>query len=196
MNQEFKQNFYETLTNIALCSHSDIKSVLIISDNIDSIEIEVKKHTDIKIIDKTDPKDALSFIQNADQNSYDIVICNTLEIGDYTLYIAHLNRILKDRGTLLLEAMDIDFNFNEYEKVLKECNIFRFALPFNVKNLNEKECKNSYVFASKQFHPTADLIVQKIDMLIDLKEYNDDLHRACFAIGVKNFKKLLGAMKI
>ncbi|WP_307983834.1 spermidine synthase [uncultured Helicobacter sp.] len=52
-----------------------------------------------------------------------------------------------------------------------------------------------YVFASKQTHPLADMWLQKVDMLSDLRYYNADIHQAAFSMPTHIAKSLQGIIK-
>lgn len=49
--------------------------------------------------------------------------------------------------------------------------------------------------ASKEYHPTADVILQRADMIDGLSYYNCDVHVASFAMGNYIRKEYLGIIK-
>jgi len=51
------------------------------------------------------------------------------------------------------------------------------------------------LLASKEYHPTADLILQRSDMLDNLEYYNCDVHIGAFAMGNNIRKTYLGVIK-
>ena len=55
--------------------------------------------------------------------------------------------------------------------------------------------QDCYVFASKLYHPTADIQLQKADMLEDLLYYHANLHLSAFVLPKVVKSALLGVAK-
>jgi len=62
-------------------------------------------------------------------------------------------------------------------------------MPYNLGN------GATALLASKAYHPTADLILHRADMLDNLSYYNCDIHPAAFAMGNYIRKEYLGSIK-
>jgi spermidine synthase len=62
-------------------------------------------------------------------------------------------------------------------------------MPYNLGN-----CSTA-LLASKEYHPTADIILQRADMLDSLDYYNCDVHVGSFAMGNYIRKEYLGIIK-
>ena len=211
--------YFETMANIALCVKPEVKSVLIIGGGNGGIANEVLRHKEVENIDIVEIdelilsiskkhfsfakslksanlfiQDGFSFSQEAKDKTYDIVLIDVPELKEKKsnkAFFGHISRILKDDGIMLTRSFDMDFELEKYkDKILQIKDFFRFVLPANSKDLIAHYKKTSLIFASKKYHPLADLIVQKIDMLEGLNFYDDEVHKASFAIGKDLFKKL------
>jgi spermidine synthase len=65
----------------------------------------------------------------------------------------------------------------------------KIIMPFNLGN------GETALLASKAYHPTADIILHRADMLDGLQYYNCDVHPAAFAMGNNVRKAYLGVIK-
>jgi len=218
-------SYFETITHIGLCTKADVKDVLIIGGGNGGIANEVLKHKEVKSIDIVEIDELIpaiskkhfefskalekasifiqngyDFIQEKEKNSYDIIIIDTptLKEKDFDeAFFAQISKILTKDGIMILRSFDYDFEFLQYEQRMKQIrNYFRFVLPAYSKDLLSISGKTSLIYASKKHHPLANLLVQKIDMTEGLEFYNDEIHRASFAISNDLFKRLLRTMKI
>jgi spermidine synthase len=76
-------------------------------------------------------------------------------------------------------------------KVLMQAmaNYFKIIMPYKLGN------DQSAILASKEYHPTADIILQRADMLDNLNYYNCDIHIASFVMPNYIRKEYLGIIK-
>ncbi|BCD46725.1 spermine/spermidine synthase domain-containing protein [Helicobacter suis] len=112
-----------------------------------------------------------------------------LEVKKYDLIIslsplnAHqidgLQRMLSMQGILICASYHPLLKQQNFKNALEAlAPFFAVIMPF----FNPYSLTPAYfLFASKHFHPEADMILQKIDMLEDLRHYNAMLHQAAFA---------------
>lgn len=173
----------EMMVHVPLCTNKNPKNVLIISNNAELLSNEMNKHHDVdsKVIGCT-----MDELREESDMTYDVVISEMY--GD-SVVLAHINRILKADGQLVLNNKpldDVDSN-----KVLMGdlAHYFKIIMPYNLGN------DNSAILASKEYHPTADIILQRADMLDDLQYYNCDIHIAAFAMPNYIRKEYLGIIK-
>ena len=54
---------------------------------------------------------------------------------------------------------------------------------------------NTSILASKKYHPTADLVLQRADLLDDLQYYSSEIHKAVFVFPAAEHKALTGIAK-
>jgi spermidine synthase len=160
----------EMMVHVPVCTNKAPENVLIVSDNAELLSNEMAKHSEVasKTISCT-----LDALRNEDDNSADVVIC---EMDTDAAVIAHISRVLKEDGQLSLMHNSLD-NTQE-NKILMGvlANYFKIIMPYNLGD------GRTAILASKEYHPTADLILQRSDMLDGLKYYNCDIHVASFAM--------------
>jgi spermidine synthase len=175
--------YNEMMVHVPLCTSKDPQKVLILSDDASAFEAEVAKHDNIASEVLGANLDAL---RKAEDKGYDVVIS---EIDADAAVLAHLNRVLKEDGLLVTthpSLDDVDANTTMMQILGKYTKVI---MPYN---LGDGE---TALLASKEYHPTADIILQRSDMLDGLEFYNCDVHPAAFAMGNNIRKAYLGVIK-
>jgi len=179
--KEFIYN--EMMVHVPLCTHKEPKKILIISDDATSLENEVKKHTNIN---STAISCSLDEVSKLDDNSYDVVIS---EMDGDALFVSQVNRVITEDGVLVIKHPDLD-EVEENKTLIKMLgNYFKIIMPYSIGN------GSTALLCSKTYHPTADVILQRTDMLDGLEYYNCDIHPAAFAMGNNVRKTYLGIIK-
>ena len=175
--------YSEMMVHVPLCTSKNPQNVLVVSDDAESLTAEIAKHSDI---DSTVVTATLDSLRNAEDNSADIVIC---EMASDAAVLGHISRILKDDGQLSIVHPSLD-NVQE-NKIMMQilANYFKIIMPYNLGN------GTTALLASKEYHPTADLILQRSDMLDNLNYYNCNIHIASFAMPNYIRKEYLGITK-
>jgi spermidine synthase len=179
--KEFIYN--EMMVHIPLCTHKEPKKILIISEDPSKLENEIKKHTGIE---SNSVNCSLDSVSKLEDSSYDVIIS---EMEGDALFISQLNRVLNDDGVLVSAHPNLDEV--EQNKALMQTlgNYFKIIMPYNIGN------GSTALLCSKSYHPTADIILQRADMLDGLEYYNCDVHPASFAMGNNVRKTYLGIIK-
>ncbi|MBU0720704.1 spermidine synthase [bacterium] len=173
----------EMMVHVALCTNKNPENVLIISDNADLLINEMNKHMDIgaNVIACT-----LDALRDAADASYDVVIN---EMNSDAAVIAHISRVLKADGLVVSVHPSLE-KIDENKQIMQILgNYFKVIMPYNLGN------GETALLASKEYHPTADLILQRSDMLDGLEYYNCDIHPAAFAMPNYIRKEYLGIIK-
>jgi spermidine synthase len=170
----------EMMVHVALCTNKEPKNVLVISDHAQSLEEEIKKH------DQIDYKSVSGDLKELEQDFFDVIICEK----DFDIAaLEQVNRILKNDGQIVMTHPSLD-NVEENKKLMQLLGYsFKIIMPFNLGT------GNTALLASKEYHPTADIILQRADMLDDLNYYNCDVHLAAFAMPNYIRKEYLGIIK-
>jgi len=173
----------EMMVHVPVCTNKLPENVLIISDNAKLLSNEMTKHADIssKVISCT-----LDALRDEADNSADVVIC---EMKADAAVVAHISRILKEDGLLSITHDSLDET--QSNKVLMQVlgKYFKIIMPYNLGN------GSTALLASKEYHPTADVILQRTDMIDGLSYYNCDIHIAAFAMPNYIRKEYLGIIK-
>jgi len=175
--------YNEMMVHVPLCTSKDPKKVLIVSNNASDFVAEVNKHTEI-ISDVVEA--SLDALRGLKDTEYDVVIS---ELNADAAGYAHLNRVMKTDALLVTTIPSLD-EVQENKKIMEILGKYaKIVMPFHV-----GEGKIA-LLASKEYHPTADIILQRSDMLDNLGYYNCDVHPASFAMGNYIRKEYLGIIK-
>ena len=171
------------MVHTPLCTHKDPKNILIVSDRVKKFEDEIAKHSGMESDAAPCSLEALSKLDDA---KYDVVIS---EIGVDPLVVSQINRILKDDGIIVTSIASLDETEEAKGGILTLGQYAKIVMPFHLGN------GEVALLASKAYHPTADLILQRSDMLDGLEYYNCDVHIGAFAMGNYIRKNYLGVIK-
>ena len=175
--------FAEMMVNIPLCTHIEAKKVLILGTVCESIKNETLRHKKESSFEFGD----LSLIDSKQDKDIDIVILTDIKIDFQT--VSDIFRILKSDGILTFNSSfyskDIEALKNDLELVGK---LFWIAMPFNFGHTTS-------ILASKKYHPTADLNLNRAEFLEDMDYYSAEIHAASFVFPAKVHKELTGIAK-
>lgn len=175
--------YNEMMVHVPVCTSKDPQNVLIISDNSENLENEMKKHNAIAF------KSVACGIESlrAERDScYDVVIC---ESATDAAVLAHISRVLKEDGLVSMTHASLD-NVDENKLNMQILGkYFKVIMPYNLGN------GDTALLSSKEYHPTADINLHRVDMLDNLDYYNCDIHPAAFAMGNHIRKEYLGIIK-
>ncbi len=173
----------EMIVHVPLCTHKEPNNILILSNDATKIEQEISRYRDIAI---TNIAPLLEFLQVIDNSSFDVVISENEYHDDF---IAHISRTLKDDGIFVSTHHSLDEIDENKELMISLAKYFKIIMPYHL------EDGETLLLASKEYHPTADIILQRADMLDNLEYYNSDIHIASFAMGNYIKKRYLSFIK-
>ncbi len=181
-----RENTYaELMVHVPVCTHKEPQNILVISDNASAMIDEIAKYNAIDAKAIGEDVDALRELEN---ESFDIVIS---EAAIDTVMTAHINRVLKADGLAAFAPFDLE-NRDQSSAKLKELGkYFKIAMPYSLLATTA----NTAVLASKEYHPTADINLQRADLTDGFTVYNSDLHVGIFAMPTYIKKAYLGIIK-
>ncbi|RDU59188.1 spermidine synthase [Helicobacter marmotae] len=113
-----------------------------------------------------------------DIKKYDVIIADTLL---HKHQIDGLSRMLNAQGILIARSHHPLLMEKEFlDNIAQYRDFFKIIMPFypQFSIMSNK----SYIFASKSFHPCADMLLQKIDLLPPLQYYNAHIHEGAFVL--------------
>ncbi len=169
----------EMMTHIPLCSHNNIKKVLIVGEISEEFEIEIDKHKIEEVVYTNE--------LNID-DTFDIILYNKQVKSQEELIL--LDRLLEpSKGILCTQSIGVRKDIESFKENLKLiANRFWITMPFSFGH-------TTLIFASKKFHPQANIVLQVSDMLEDCNYYNTELHNAAFVFPTYITKALTGIAK-
>ncbi len=174
------------MVHVPLCTVKKPENVLIVSDDAAALEAEVARHD--AIASKTvSASDVTAVLREEADASVEVVIIDALCSDAAAL--AHVNRVLNGEGLVVLKHADLQDETANKQLMEVLGNYFKIIMPFNLGN------GETALLASKSYHPTADIILHRTDMLDGQKYYNCDVHPAAFAMGNDIRKAYLGTIR-
>ncbi len=179
--KEFIYN--EMMVHVGVCTNKNPENVLIISENAAGFVHEMQKYEDIScdVISAN-----INLLRDAKDAAYDVVIS---EMDADAAVLAHYNRVLKEDGLLVTSIPSLD-ETQANKQIMEVLGKYtKVIMPFHVGG------DKLSLLASKEYHPTADVILQRTDMLDGLAYYNCDVHVGSFAMGNHIRKEYLGIIK-
>lgn len=175
--------FNEMMVHVPLCTHKEASNVLIIGTVDEDMKAQAAKHSKTSNIEFGDA----SFLTSKNEKNIDVIILTDVKIDE--LLLANIERILKDDGLIAFASKafskDEEQLFDDLKLVGSK---FWIAMPFRFGH-------NTSIIASKKYHPTADLNLQRADLLDDLDYYSAEIHNASFVFPAHEFRALTGIAK-
>ena len=173
----------EMMVHVPVCTSKVPQNVVIISNEADLLSEQMQKHTDIssKVL-----KCSLDALRSEADKSADVVIC---EMDADAAVVGHIARILKEDGQLCIKHSPLDEIKSNTILMQVLGKYFKIIMPYNLGN------GSTALLASKEYHPTADIILQRADMIDGLEYYNCDIHIAAFAMPNYIRKEYLGIIR-
>ena len=175
--------FNEMMVHIPLCTHYEASNVLIIGTCDDELKEQTLKHSKTSNFEFGD----VSSLTSKNEKNIDVIIFTDVKLDE--LLLANIQRVLKDDGLICLptKAYSKDVNQLKSDLILVGSK-FWIAMPFRFGH-------NTSIIASKKFHPTADLNLQRADLLDGLNYYSAEMHQASFVFPAYEHKDLTGIAK-
>jgi spermidine synthase len=167
----------EMMIHIAMNTHHNGQSVLVVGLKDDNFEKEIAKY---------DAKVTYSDILNIDEK-FDVIIYNNDDLSD--LALASIQKALEPKEGVMV-CVSERFKVNSDKLISDLTNIgknFWICMPFRFGH-------TMAILSSKKFHPQADIILDRSDF-IDGQYYNTQLHNACFVHPSYVTKALTGIAK-
>lgn len=173
--------FNEMMTHVPLCTHKEPENILVVGSVDEEFKKEVAKHKVTVEYGDT------SIITSKNEKNIDVIIFTDVKLDE--LLLANIQRVLKDDGLICLptKAYSKDVNQLKSDLILVGSK-FWIAMPFRFGH-------NTSIIASKKFHPTADLNLQRADLLDGLNYYSAEMHQASFVFPAYEHKDLTGIAK-
>ena len=175
--------FNEMMVHLPLCTHKEATKVLIVGSNNEDMKAQAAKHNKVSDIEFGDT----SIITSKSEKNIDVIILTDVKIDE--LLLANISLILKEDGLIAFPSKafsrDEDQLFADLKLVGSK---FWIAVPF-------KFGHTTSILASRRYHPTADLNLQRADLLDDLNYYSAEIHNASFVFPAAEHRALTGIAK-
>jgi spermidine synthase len=176
----------EMMVHVALCTHKLPTSVLLVSDHQSLLMGELSRYRDSAVV-TAEATNLLESFRNAQDKSADVILLDGTT--DDSAVIAHINRILKEDGLVVLQHPSLDDVAANTTLMQILGNYFKIIMPYYAGD------GSTLLICSKEYHPTADIILQRSDLLEGHQFYNCDVHVGVFAMPQYIRKNYLGIIR-
>ena len=175
--------FNEMMVHLPLCTHKEASNVLIIGSNNEDMKAQAAKHSKVSNIEFGD----LSLLTSKNEKNIDVVVLTDVKLDE--LLLADIDKILKEDGLITFASKAFSRDEDKLFADLKLAGTkFCITMPF-------KFGHNTSILASKKYHPTADINLQRADLLDGLNYYSAEIHKASFVFPAAEHKALTGIAK-
>ena len=169
----------EMMVHVPLCSHKDIKKILVVGDVSSDFKAELDKH---------ECKDVTFSDELNVEGQFDIILYN--KDVPTQLEMAAVERCIEPKkGIFVTKASfihkDIEVSKQEIATIGKN---FWICVPYSFGH-------NTLIFASKKYHPQAEIVLQVSDLLEDCNYYSTEMQNATFVHPTYITKAITGIAK-
>lgn len=176
----------EMMVHIAMCTHKLPTSVLLASDNRALLIGELDRYRESAVV-SVDGINLLESFRNVEDKTADVLLLDSTT--DDSAVIAHINRILKEDGLVVMQHPSLDEVGANTNLMQILGNYFKIIMPYYAGD------GSTLLICSKEYHPTADIILQRSDLLEGHQFYNCDVHVGVFAMPQYIRKNYLGIIR-
>ncbi len=162
---------------------------------IDEEVVKVSQEFFPKIGDWDNPRlnlmidDGIEYVKNVPAATYDLVLVDSTDpegpaegLFDRNFY-AHVFKILKDDGIVVAQGESWWIDMPLHKQIMGVIGeFFKIVMPYRFEMYMYPGCNWNFVLGSKLYHPTADMILQRADLMDGLRYYNADIHKASFVL--------------
>lgn len=174
-------SFNEMIVHVPLCTHKEPENILVIGNCDDDLKAEVEKHNlNAEFGD-------ISLLNSKDEKNIDVIILTDVNIDE--MILANIQRVLKDDGIISYKTESYSKDKDRLKNDLKITGAnFWICMPYS---FGHTTC----ILASKKYHPTADIVLQRSDLLVGLNYYSTEIQHASFVFPAHIQKDLTGIAK-
>lgn len=180
-------DFQEMIVHVPFCSHPDIKKVLLI--DIDGLDKEIQRH------DKVDIQKVSLETYSPKEKEFEVIVVGDIEALD-EIGMAKVTTSLAENGVVVCANLSWEKEPAKTILQMEKFAKFNIILPYMYGFGLEYGKQGALLFCSNKYHPTADIILQKSDLLDGLKYYNSEIHLASFTLPTSTKKAIREALKI
>ena len=188
----------EMLVHVPLCTHAEPRRVLVVG-GCDSLRNELDKHSVIEETLHLDAEGAAETLRNLGARKYDVAIVADGRFGGDREFWIELTKHLDEKG---LASAVMSNLVTETEAAKTELRllggIYRILMPYRYEGeRSEAGClPNEYLLlASRFYHPTADINLQRADLTDGFRYYNSDIAVAAFQTPTFLYREFLEIIK-
>ncbi len=187
----------EMLTHVAFNTHKDPKSILVINGG-KRIQRELEKYNTYSEIVHIDGSDTVEKLTALGAKKFDLAIVSTPEFTADREFWIELTKNLDPKAVVAIEMSNLFINKEQAKTELKLAgSVYPIVMPYRYdKAADESILSSEYLMlASRFYHPTADINLQRADLTEGFAYYNSDVTIAAFATPTFIYNEYLGFIK-
>ena len=188
----------EMLVHVPLCTHADPRRVLVIG-GCDNIRHELGKHRLLEEVLYLDAPGAPEALGELGARKYDVAIVADGRFGGDREFWIELTKHLSEKGLASAVMSNLITQEERAKAELKTLDpIYGILMPYRYEGeLSEAGCLPTeyLLLASRFYHPTADLNLQRADLTDGFRYYNSDIAVAAFQTPTFLYRNYLGLIK-
>ncbi len=187
----------EMLTHIPFNTHKDPKSILVINGG-KRIQRELEKYDTHREIIHIDGFNTIDQLQTLGAKKFDIAIVSTPEFTNSREFWIELTKLLDQDAVVSIEMSNLFVKPEQAKEELKLAGaIYPIVMPYRYeKAANEHIITSEYLMlASRKYHPTADINLQRADLTDGFAYYNSEVAVANFAVPSLIYRDYMGIIK-
>ncbi len=187
----------EMLTHVAINTHANPQRILVINGG-KRISKELDKYGHFCEINHIDNKNTIKDLKNLGAKKYDVAIVSTDEFTANREFWIELTKLLDSKAVVSIEMSNI---ITKEEAAKAEFKIpgaiYPIVMPYRYDKSTDGEIITSeyLMLASRFYHPTADINLQRADLTDSFAYYNSDIAIAAFSVPQFIYKRYLGIIK-
>ena len=184
----------EMLVHVPVCTHADPRRILVVG-GCDNIRNELAKYSIFEEIVHLDAEGAMASLAALGAKNFDVAIVADERFGGDREFWIELTKLLDAKGLVSAPMSNLILAQEQAEAELKTLGaIYRIVMPYRYER--EGDLVSSYmVLASRFYHPTADLNLQRADLTDGFRYYNSDIAVAAFQTPTFVNQRYLGIIK-
>jgi spermidine synthase len=186
----------EMLTHVPFNTHANPQRVLVINGG-KRIQRELEKYTTVTEIIHIDGN-IIDELTKLGAKKFDIAIVSTNEQTANREFWIELTKLLDQKGVVSIQMSNIITQKEDATKELKVAGtIYPIVMPYRYDKAVDGDIVTSeyLMLASRFYHPTADINLQRADLTDGFAYYTSDVAIASFAVPAFIYKEYLGVIK-
>jgi spermidine synthase len=187
----------EMLTHVPICTHKEPKRVLVINGG-KRIGRELDKYDFLEEVVYVDEQNAIDSFKKLGAKKFDVAIVYGNDCTNNREFWIELTKLLDSKGIVAISMSNIFTQKEQAKSELKIAgSIYPIVMPYRYDSaLDSGKIVSEYLMlASRFYHPTADINLQRADLTDGFAYYNSDIAIACFSVPSLIYKEYLGIIK-
>ena len=187
----------EMITHVPINTHIEPKRVITINGG-KRVQRELDKYEFIEEVVHLDEMGAVEGLKNLGPKKFDVAIVYTNLYTNNREFWIELTKLLDAKGVVAVSMSNIFTQKEEAKEELKLAgSIYPIVMPYRYeRGVESKKLISEYLMlASRFYHPTADINLQRADLTDGYAYYNSDIAIAAFATPTFIYKEYLGIIK-